>query len=180
MKNVTITLLLASLVAMIFSSCTKTDITPLDKQSNSEITREPAKDNISPAVTPDPVIGHVHIGVGLEGKWKIVSDSTYSNDGTLNNSGTSYKGDDKDYFQFTGNGKLYISENGVADTANYMLSNDKTITVNYLVYNGVPVNSYGSVIANFKQVDLTANTVTLLGATSGTISLSYRSIHLKR
>jgi len=178
MKNVTTVLLFACLIAAAFTSCSKTDIAPVDTTGKPIDTQNPAKNNVSPVTTPDPVIGNVHTGITLEGKWKIVRDSTYSNDGEPH-TGSSYKGTADDYFQFTGDGKLYISENGAIDTANYTISN-KTITVNYLVYHGTPVTNYGANGVIFQEVGLTANSVSLFNSVAGTMSVNNRTIDLKR
>ena len=82
-------------------------------------------------------------------------------------------------YQFTADGKLYIEENGLADTANYTINTDRSITVNYLVYNGLPV-TYGSYLTSFSQLGLTGNHVTLVTSLAGTLSVNTRYVELKR
>jgi len=177
MKKTIIILLSACLSAAVLSSCSKTDIAPVPIKNLGSNTGNPAKGISSPVVPTDPVLGHISPSITLIGTWKLVKDSSsYSNGG----SGSTYKGADADYFQFTEDGKLYIQENGLVDTANYTINTDKSISVNYLVYNSVPVNGYGSNVTNFKQIGLTGNSVTLTSSVASVTGIIIRNIDLKR
>jgi hypothetical protein len=178
MKKTIIILLSACLSAAVLSSCSKTDIAPVPIKNLGSNTGTPAKDkdNVTPSTPHDPILGNINPGT-LTGTWKLVRDSSSYSDGT---SGSAYKGVDADYFQFAEDGKLYIQENGLVDTANYTINTDKSISVNYLVYNSVPVNGNGSNVTNFKQVGLTGNSVTLTSSVASTTGIIIRNIDLKR
>ncbi|MBV8390921.1 MAG: hypothetical protein JO080_14045 [Mucilaginibacter sp.] len=179
MKKIIIILFVACLNAALFSSCSKDGLAPVPQQSKGSSTISPAKNNISPVIPPDPIVGNVNTAITLSGQWKLVKDSTgYS--GGQGASGSAYKGIAADYFEFTNDGKLYIQENGSADSATYTINTDKSITVNYLVYNGIPVTSYGAVITNFHQVNLTSVSVTLTSSVASPQGIAYRTIDLKR
>ena len=180
MKKIIIVLLIACLNAALFSSCSKDALAPAP-QSIKGNNQNPAKDNVSPVTTPDPILGHINTAVTLSGKWKLVRDSvSFSGGETAGATSDVYKGNTADNFEFTNDGKLYIRENGLADTANYAINTDKSITVNYLVYNGAPVSSYGSVITSFRQVNLTGNSVTLTSLVASPGGIQSRTIDLKR
>jgi len=181
MKKIIIVLFIACLSATLFSSCSKEALAPVSQPVKGNNSVDPAKDNASPITTPDPILGHVSTAVTLEGQWKLVRDSVGFSGGESAGTTTNvYEGTSGDYFEFTNDGKLYIKENGVVDTANYTIDTDKSITVNYLVYNGAPVSSYGSVITNFHQVNLTGTSVTLTSLIASTGGIQSRTIDLKR
>lgn len=177
MKKTIVILLFACLSAAVLSSCSKTDIAPVPIKNLGNNTGNPAKGISSPVTPTDPILGHISPRITLTGAWKLVKDSSSYADGSP--AGT-YNGTDADYFQFTEDGKLYILENGLVDTANYTINSDKSISVNYLVYNSVPVNGYGSNIINFKQLGLTGNSVTLTSSVASTSAVITRYIDLKR
>jgi hypothetical protein len=112
----------------------------------------------------------------------LAKDSATYSDGNGQNGVSSdvYNGKAADYFEFTNEGKLYIQENGAIDTANYTINTDKSVTINYLVYNGVPVNSYGSNVVNFRPVNLTGTSVTLTSSLVSPAGILNRTINLKR
>jgi len=180
MKKIIIILFIACLGATLFSSCSKDALAPVPQKNNGSGTVSPAKDNISPVTTPDPILGHINTAITLSGQWKLVKDSLSYSGGETAGAPDVYTGTASDYFEFTNDGKLYIQENGVIDTANYTINTDKTITVNYLVYNGISVNSYGSIITNFHQVNLTGTSVTLTSSVASTQGIQSRTIALKR
>jgi len=182
MKKITTVLFIACLSAALFSSCSKEALAPTPEPIKPNTTTTPAKDNVSPITTPDPILGHVSTAVTLLGPWKLVKDSVTYSDG-LGQSGPSsdvYNGKATDSFEFTNDGKLYIQENGLVDTANYTINTDKSITVNYLVYNSLKVASYGSIITNFRQVNLTGTSVTLTSSVIAPGGVQSRTIALKR
>lgn len=180
MKKIFIVLFIACLSAALSSSCSKDGFAPNPQPVKGD-NSSPAKDNASPVTTPDPILGHVNTAVTLSGQWKLVKDSVSFSGGESAgaNSGI-YKGTAADRFEFTNDGKLYIQEKGIVDTANYTINTDKSITVNYLVYNGAPVNSYGSVITNFHQFNLTGTSVTLTSLVAAPGGIQSRTIDLKR
>jgi len=182
MKKITTVLFIACLSAALFSSCSKDALAPGPQPVKGSNTLNPAKDNVSPVTTSDPILGHINTAVTLTGQWKLVKDSvSYSNG--LGQSGPSsdvYNGKAADYFEFTSDGKLYIQENGLVDTANYVINTDQSITVNYLVYNSLTVASYGSIITNFHQVNLTGSSVTLTSSVVAPGGVQSRTIALKR
>ena len=181
MKKIIIVLFIACLSAALFSSCSKEALAPISQPVKGNNSVDPAKDNASPVTTPDPILGHVNTAVTLSGQWKLVKDSvSFSGGESAGGTTDVYKGTPADYFEFTNDGKLYIQENGVADTANYTINTDKSITVNYLVYNGAPVNSYGSIITNFRQVNLTGTSVTLTSLVASPGGIQSRTVDLKR
>jgi len=180
MKKIVIILFIACLTAALFSSCSKDALAPVPQKSNGSSTVSPAKDNISPVTTPDPILGHVNTAITLSGQWKLVKDSLSYSGGEVAGNPEVYNGTAADYFEFTNDGKLYIQENGAVDTATYTINTDKSITVNYLVYNGIPVTSYGSNITNFRQVNLTGTSVTLTSSVASTQGIQSRIIYLKR
>ena len=63
---------------------------------------------------------------------------------------------------------------------NYTINTDDSLTINYLVYNGVPVNSYGSNIVNFHPVNLTGTSVTLTSLVVSPGGIQNRIIDLRR
>lgn len=182
MKKINIVLFIACLSVALFSSCSKEALAPTPQPIAGGNTLSPAKDNISPVTTPDPILGHVSSAITLTGQWKLVKDSVTYSDGNGQNGVSSdvYNGKTADYFEFTNDGKLYIQENDAIDTANYTINTDKSITVNYLVYNGVPVNSYGSNVVNFQPVNLTGTSVTLISSLVSPGGIQNRTINLKR
>lgn len=180
MKKITIVLFIVCLSAALFSSCSKDALAPAPQQNNGSSTVSPAKDNISPVTPPDPILGHINTAITLSGQWKLVKDSVSFSGGEVAGTPEVYTGTAADYFEFTNDGKLYIQENGVVDTATYTINTDKSINVNYLVYNGVPVTSYGSNITNFHQVNLTGTSVTLTSSVASTQGIQSRIIYLKR
>ena len=182
MKKIIIILFIACLSAALFSSCSKDALAPAPQPVTGGNTVNPAKDNVSPVTTPDPILGHVNTVITLTGQWKLVKDSVTYADGNGQNGTSSdvYNGKAADHFEFTNEGKLYIRENGAIDTANYTINTDKSITVNYLVYNGVPVNSYGSNIVDFLPVNLTGTSVTLISSVISPGGIQNRTIDLKR
>ena len=178
MKSVRTALLLACLSAVLFS-CQKEMVAPtvkIDAISN------PAKNIASPISTPDPVIGNVNVAITLTGNWTLVNDSTFSTGigATTQGTGTNYAGQPGDHFNFTAEGKVYIQEGKNIDTANYTITADRKIIVNYLYFQGLPVTNYGSVIDSFNQLDLKAGTVTLSSAIITPGSSFTRIINLKR
>lgn len=180
MKKIIIVLFIACLSVALISSCSKDALAPNPQPAKGD-NSSPAKDNASPVTTPDPILGHVNTAVTLSGQWKLVKDSlSFSGGESAGANNDVYKGTAADHFEFTNDGKLYIRENGVADTANYTINTDKSITVNYLVYNGAPVNSYGSVITNFHQLNLTGTSVTLTSLVAAPGGIQSRTIDLKR
>ena len=180
MKKIIIVLFIACLSAALFSSCSKDALAPAPQPVKGNTT-SPAKDNVSPVSTPDPILGHVNTAITLTGQWKLVKDSiSFSGGESAGATSDVYRGTAADYFEFTNDGKLYIQENGLVDTANYAINTDKSITVNYLVYNGAPVSSYGSVITNFHQVNLTGTSVTLTSLVASPGGIQSRTIALKR
>ncbi|MBS1519522.1 MAG: hypothetical protein JST50_00890 [Bacteroidetes bacterium] len=182
MKNNIIVLFIACLSVALFSSCSKEALAPAPQPVKGSSTLNPAKDNVSPVTTSDPILGHINTAVTLSGQWKLVKDSVAYSDGLGQNSPSSdvYNGKAADYFEFTSDGKLYIQENGLVDTANYTINTDKSITVNYLVYNSLKVASYGSIITNFQQVNLTGTSVTLTSSVVAPGGVQSRVIALKR
>jgi hypothetical protein len=180
MKKIILVLYIACLTAAI-SSCSKEALAPVSQPVKGNNSVDAAKDNASPITTPDPILGHVNTAITVSGQWKLVQDSVGFPGGESTGATTNvYKGTAVDYFEFTNDGKLYIQENGVVDTANYTIDTDKSITVNYLVYNGAPVSSYGSVITNFHQVNLTGTSLTLTSLVASPGGIQSRTIDLKR
>ena len=181
MKKITTVLFIACLSAVLFSSCSKEALAPTPEPIKPNTTTTPAKDNVSPITTPDPILGHVSTAVTLLGPWKLVKDSiNYPSGEQAGASSDVYNGNATDTFEFTNDGKLYIQENGLVDTANYTINTDKSITVNYLVYNSLKVASYGSIITNFRQVNLTGTSVTLTSSVIAPGGVQSRTIALKR
>ena len=181
MKKITTVLFIACLCAALFSSCSKEALAPTPEPIKPTTPTTPAKDNVSPITTPDPILGHVSTAVTLSGQWKLVKDSvSYSSGEQAGASSDVYNGKAADTFEFTNDGKLYIQENGLVDTANYTINTDKSITVNYLVYNSLKVASYGSIITNFRQVNLTGSSVTLTSSVVSPGGIQSRMIALKR
>ena len=176
MKKIITVLFVVCLSAVLLTSCSKEGLTPGPGSTKGDTVNR-AKDNVSPVTTPDPILGHVNTAVTLTGQWKLVKDSISANGGISSNV---YYGKAADYFEFTNDGKLYTQENGAIDTANYTLNTDNSITVNYLIYNGVPVNSYGSIITNFHQVNLTGTSVTLTSSVASPGGIQNRTINLTR
>jgi hypothetical protein len=180
MKKIILVLFIACLSAASFSSCSKDALAPAPQPVKGN-SNSPAKDYVSPVTSPDPILGHVNTAITLSGQWKLVKDSvSFSGGESAGATSDVYKGTAADYFEFTNDGKLYILENGLTDTANYTIDTDKSITVNYLVYNGAPVTSYGSVITNFHQVNLTGTSVTLTSLIASPGGIQSRTINLKR
>lgn len=181
MKKVIIILFVVCLGTGLLTSCSKEALTPGSASTKGGDTATRAKDNVSPVTTPDPILGHVNTAITLTGQWKLVKDSiSYSGGANNGLSSDVYNGKSTDYFEFTNDGKLYIQENGAIDTANYTLNTDNSITVNYLIYNSVPVNSYGSIITNFHQVNLTGTSVTLTSSVASPGGIQNRTINLAR
>jgi len=182
MKKITIVLFIACLGAGFFSSCSKDALTPAPQQNKGSNTASPATDNVSPVSTPNPIVGHINTVITLSGAWKLVKDSvSYSGGQSADGAtGSVYNGNAADYFEFTNDGKLYIQENGAVDTATYTINTDKSITVNYLVYNNMPITPYGSIITNFNQVNLTGTSVTLTSSVASIQGIQLRTIDLKR
>src|SRR5437868_15119021 len=60
---------------------------------------------------------------GLPGKWKLLSDSSFTGVG-LGNHAVNYAGRIGDYFDFKPNGQLFIEENGKSDVVNYTVTSD--------------------------------------------------------
>src|SRR6185312_17007163 len=107
MKKITTVLFIACLSAALFSSCSKDALAPAPQPIKGSSTTTPAKDNVSPVTTPDPILGHINTAVTLTGQWKLVKDSVSYSDG-LGQSGPSsdvYNGKTADYFEFTSDGK---------------------------------------------------------------------------
>lgn len=164
-----------------FSSCSKEALAPNSQSLNGSDTVNPAKDNVSPVTPPDPILGHVNTAITLSGQWKLMKDSiSFTGGESAGATSDVYKGAAADYFEFTDDGKLFIQENGLVDTANYTINTDKSITVSYLIYNGLPVSSYGSVITNFHPVNLTGTSVTLTSLIASPAGVQSRTIDLKR
>ena len=181
MKNLTIVLLFTCLTAA-FASCQKVDIAPVDPQTPGISNGIPAKNIASPVSTPDPIMGNVNNNSALAGTWKIVNDSTHYDGGEVAANATSanYVGKTDDYFAFSGSGKLYIKEKGVIDTANYTIDANNSVVFNYLYYNNAPVSKYGSVVANFKAINLSNSTVTLSSKVVTTQGIFSRVINLTK
>jgi hypothetical protein len=181
MKNLTIVLLFTCLGALL-TSCSKTDVAPASPQVPMINKPAIAQDIANPATGPNPVAGKVNYNTTLEGTWKIVNDSTHYDGGEVaaNARSNNYPGTSDDSFSFTNTGKLYVKENGVIDTANYNVPADNKITVNYTYYNDAQVSSYGSVVANFNEVNLTSTTVTLSSNVITTQGIFSRVLNLKR
>lgn len=177
MKKIISILLFACFSAAMITSCSKDPLAPVPIQNIGDNAGQPAKEVASPVTPPDPVLGHISTAVTLTGKWQLVRDSVSSSNG--NGAVNSYTGTAADSYEFTIGGKLYIQEKGVADTANYTLNTDRSITVNYLIYDGAPV-VYGSYVTSFTQVGLTGNHVTLVTSIAGTLSVDTRYVELKR
>ena len=122
----------------------------------------------------------------LAGNWSIVNDSTYIHDNGLTtpDTGSNYKGRPGDHFNFVEsfylNGRLYVNENGKADTANYLLSIDNSgVQAFYktLIYDGVNLENS---VAGYQIINLTQHTVTLkaqIGESTGTF---FQTVNLKR
>ena len=181
MKKVIIILFVVCLSALLLTSCSKEALTPGPGSTKGGDTVNRAKDNVSPVTPPDPILGHVNTAITLTGQWKLVDDSiSYSNGANNGFSSEVYNGKAADYFDFTNDGKLFIQENGVIDTANYTINADGSIVVNYLFYKGVPVNSYGSIITSFHQVNLTGTSVTLTSSVALPGGIQNRIINLTR
>lgn len=182
MKKIVIILFIACLSAALFPSCSKDELAPTPQPMKGANNDYPAKDNVSPVTPPDPIQGHINSVVTLAGQWKLMKDSVAyaGGNGQTGVSSDVYNGKAADYFDFTSDGKLYIQENGVIDTANYTINADGSIVVNYLVYNGVPVSSYGSIITNFRQVNLTGTSVTLTSSVASPGGIQNRTINLTR
>jgi hypothetical protein len=178
MKKIITILLFACFSAAIITSCSKEPLAPVPIQNIGDNAGHPAKEVASPVTPPDPVLGHISTAVTLTGKWQLVRDSVSSSNGGGQPLET-YTGTAADTYEFTADGKLYIQEKGLADTANYTINTDRSITVNYLVYEGVPV-VYGSYLTSFSQVALTGNHVTLVSSIAGTLSVNTRYVELKR
>ncbi|HTD41916.1 MAG TPA: hypothetical protein VK671_14910 [Mucilaginibacter sp.] len=180
MKKIIIILFFACLSAALITSCSKDPLAPVPIQNIGDNAGQPAKNIASPVTPPEPVLGHIINTVAtLTGKWQLVRDSVSSSNSGGTQPGASYTGTTADSYEFTADGKLYIQEKGLADTANYTINTDQSITVNYLVYNGAPV-VYGSHVTNFTQVGLTGNHVTLVTSMAGTMSVNTRYVELKR
>ncbi|MGZ3874728.1 MAG: hypothetical protein ACXVJD_17545 [Mucilaginibacter sp.] len=75
----------------------------------------------------------------IEGKWNMVSDSTFTGVGYSNHP-VNYTGRAGDYFDFRTNGYLYTKEAGISDTLSYQLiSDNKIIIASFgVTLNGVP------------------------------------------
>lgn len=181
MKMIIIILFIICLGTVLLTSCSKEALTPGPGATKGGDTVNRAKDNVSPITTPDPILGHVNAAVTLTGLWELVKDSISYSNGTNNElSSNVYNGKATDYFEFTNDGKLYIQENGVIDTANYTINADGSVVVNYLLYNGVPVSSYGSIITGFHQFNLTGTSVTLTSSVASPGGIQNRTINLRR
>jgi hypothetical protein len=180
MKSV-VSFLLCACLCSALASCQKTAIVP-PSNYNTASSNDPAKQFVSPIGTPDPVLGNVNTTISLVGTWKIAKDSSHFDGGALpgNATSTAYAGTSGDHFKFTGEGKLFIKENNIADTASYILTGDSKVVVSYLFYNGSPIASHGSVTASFSQVSLGNTAVTLVSSIATSQGTFYRKIDLVR
>ena len=181
MKNLISVLLLACLSA-VFASCSKTDISPVAPQLSHNIAGDPAKEIASPIVPIPPTLENIEAGGTLTGNWIIAADSTFATGigATTTGTGTNYVGQPGDYFKITTDGRVYIKEGTQLDTANYTLTPDKKIVLNYTFYAGVPVTNYGSAAVTFNQLGLTAQTLTLTSSVISPGSSLFRTITLRK
>ncbi len=162
MKNLAIISLFVCL-SVVLTSCAKTDVAPANPQNKVIVKPTPVQDIANPATNPNPVTSNINNNNTLAGTWKIANDSTHYDGGNVASNATSknYIGKPDDYFTFASTGKVYIKENGMIDTANYTLTGDHKVIFNYTWYNNASVSNYGSVVANFNEIDVTGNSVTL-------------------
>jgi hypothetical protein len=81
----------------------------------------------------------------IDGKWNLVSDSTYVGVGIHNNA-YNYTGQPGDYFIFNADGVIYTKEGAVLDTISYRIVSDSTMTIAFfgISINGVPAISHVS------------------------------------
>src|ERR1700743_1464273 len=179
-KKTFIALLLACLGVGI-SSCQKLDVSP-------DINPAPASDIISPITTPNPIINNipdpaviqVKAYISIQGDWTLISDSTSTASGATDRlTATGYKGKAGDHFNFTDEGKLYISENGKNDTASYTITRDNKIVLNFTNQPDT-AKTYGASLNVFNPAKLTAKCITLVSAVITTEGATYRTIQLKK
>jgi hypothetical protein len=78
----------------------------------------------------------------IDGKWNLISDSTYVGVGISNNA-FNYTGQPGDYFIFNADGAVYTKEGAVLDTLSYRIVSDSTMIIASfgIGINGVPATS---------------------------------------
>lgn len=117
--------------------------------------------------------------VSIVGNWSLVSDSTYINFGVGNFDTTYYhvyKGLSADHFNFTENGKLYVQDGDLTDTANYTITGQKlSLVYTYYSAGGVTItgNVGGYTISGltYRSLILTSDLLTPEGPIDETITL---------
>lgn len=181
MKNLINVLLFACLSA-VFASCAKTDISPAAPELTHNIAGNPAKDIASPIVPIPPTLENIEAGGTITGDWTIAADSSFATGigATTTGTGTNYVGQAGDYFKITTDGRVYIKKGTQLDTANYTVTPDKKIVLNYTFYGGAPVTNYGSIAVAFNQLGLTAQTLTLTSSVITPGSSLFRTITLRK
>ncbi|HEY4198736.1 MAG TPA: hypothetical protein VGM63_24515 [Mucilaginibacter sp.] len=153
-----------------------------------EISPAPASDIISPIVTPDPIISNmpnpaviqVKSYVSIQGDWTLVSDSTTTASGATDHlTITGYKGRPGDHFNFSDDGKLYITENAKNDTASYTITRDNKIVLSYAAQTDT-AKTYAASLNVFNPVKLTAKCITLVSSVASPGGSTFRTIQLKK
>lgn len=99
---------------------------------------------------------------GINGKWNLVSDSTFKGVGTSNHP-VDYIAVAGDYFTFDANGHVYTRENTVLDTLTYRLVSDTTILISDFgfIIDGVPDTSTVSGFRATNGLNITVQTLVL-------------------
>ena len=86
-------------------------------------------------------------GSRLNGKWHLVSDSSFAGVG-LGNHAVNYTGRAGDYFDFRPGGHLLIKENGTSAIVNYTVTSDTMVTIDsFLGPDGSPETCYITALA---------------------------------
>ncbi len=111
----------------------------------------------------------------INGKWNVVSDSTY-NEFLLSLTQRNYIGKAGDYYDFRTDGKVYINESNTLDTLTYNLVNDTTIQIQNFgwILNGVQNTSYMKYSSNNANVSITTGRAITPGG------FGWRQVNLKR
>jgi len=139
------TLLLAPILGVFLLSCQKSSVKPDASHSNLGL-------GVTASGSSNYIVGNTpydtHTGIeftgDIKGNWRVVSDSAW-NGGSLPNNDTvfvikKYTGVATDRYNFLSNGMLYISLNGVADTASY-IQDKNTLQLSYTFYNNQNIRS---------------------------------------
>ncbi|MGZ3755915.1 MAG: hypothetical protein ACXVAY_10930 [Mucilaginibacter sp.] len=96
----------------------------------------------------------------INGKWRVVSDSTYNSFLMTQTQQRGYTGVSGDYYDFRTDGKLYTYESGTLDTLTYNIVNDTTIQIQSFgwVFNGSQSVSYLKYSKNNANVSIKSAT----------------------